>query len=82
MRMRRLDSATECTHLILGILKRNAHLIHGLKDQSKRLDDVGEHDWFPFELLVLAEALRVNQLHLLEHCGLARLAGTCRETIA
>ena len=64
--------------LVLFILEMDAHLVHGVENQPERLDDVAKDDGFPFELFVFAEALSVDQLHLLEHCGLARLARSCR----
>ena len=64
--------------LVLFILEMDAHLVHGVENQPERLDDVAKDDGFPFELFVFAEALSVDQLHLLEHRGLARLARPCR----
>jgi len=65
--------------LVLFILEHDAHLVHGVKNQPERLDDVAKDDGFPLVLFVFAEALGVDQLHLLEHRGFARLARPCRQ---
>lgn len=55
------------TCLVIGVLKSNIVLAHGLGDDLEGLDNVAEDDGLPLELLVLAEALGVDELHLLEH---------------
>lgn len=63
--------------LVIGVLELDVELRHGLIYGLERLYDVAEYDWLPLELLVLAKALSIDELHLLQDCGLPRLSGSC-----
>ena len=65
-RWRRVEVRVEMTCLVIGVLKSNIVLAHGLGDDLEGLDNVTEDDGLPLELLVLAKALGVDELHLLE----------------
>ena len=73
---RALGKVAKCTCLVILVLELDVKLGHGVEDESERLDDVGKDDGLPFQLFGLAEALCVNQLHLLKDGRLSRFTGT------
>lgn len=54
--------------LVFLNLELDTHLVHGVKNQPERLHYVAKDDRLPLQLLILAEPLSVDQLHLLQHC--------------
>lgn len=62
--------------LVIGVLKLDVEFPHGLVYRLEGLYNVAEDDWLPLELLILAEALSVYELHLFQDCGLSRLSGS------
>lgn len=63
--------------LVIGVLKLDVELPHGLVNRLEGLHDVAEDNWLPLELFVLAETLGVDELHLFQDCGFSRLSGSC-----
>ena len=53
-------------YLVVLILEFDTAVMHRVENDSHGLDDVVEYYGLPFELLALAEALRVDQPHLLK----------------
>ena len=66
------------TDLVFGIVEFDVELGHGVTDRLKSLDDVVEDDGLPFELFVFAEALGVDEFHLLENRGFSGFSGAYR----
>lgn len=64
-------------YLILGVFESHVQLLHCVKDEPEGLNNIVEDDRLPLHLLRLAETLRVDELHLLEHGRFARFTGTC-----
>ena len=58
------------------VFERDLELLHGVEDDAEGREDVVEYDGAPLLLLALGEALGVDEAHLLQHRGLAALAGT------
>ena len=65
------------SYLVVLVLEFDIAVVHGVENDSHRLDDVVEYYGLPFELLAFGEALRIDQPHLLENRRLARFSGTC-----
>lgn len=65
------------SHLVLRLAEVDAKLRHGVVYRLERLDNVAEDYGLPLELLAVAKALGVDELHLLEDSRLARLASSC-----
>lgn len=55
------------TYLVIRVVELEIVLIHCLGNNFERLNNVAKDDGLPFQLLVFAEALRINKLHLLEN---------------
>ena len=66
----------EGTYAIELIVERDLELLHGVEDDAEGSEDVVEYDGAPLLLFALGEALGVDEAHLLQHGGLAALAGT------
>lgn len=57
-------------------------LAHCFGNNLVGLNNVVEDDRLPFKLLVSAETLGINELHLLEHSRFSRLSSTCLTRMA
>lgn len=47
-----------------------------MKNDLKRLDNVGEYNDTPVNTILVQEAVGMNELHLLEDCGFSTLSCT------
>lgn len=56
----------DVTNLVVRIVIFKAHLGHGLGNGLEGLDNVAKDDGLEVESLVLVEALRIDELHLLQ----------------
>lgn len=64
-------------YLVIWVLEGNMKFLHGLENNLEGLNNVVKYYGLPLELLILAEALGVDELHLLQDGRLARLSGSC-----
>lgn len=66
-------------YLVVGVIKFVIEFGHCLVNGSKGLNNVTKDDWLPVESLALAEALGVDELHLLQYGGFSGFASACRQ---
>ena len=78
-----LQHLVEHVSVVLTLLavQVNPEPLHCVEDQRHRVDDVGVHDRFEHDPLLQAVVRLVDDAHLLQQGGLARLSGSEQQQV-